>query len=534
MWMRGCSRCVNLGQFSSPEHENNGLERTNAMKLPHQHFSEFRHARLLSKLGAILVCGIFISQTCDAAEGQADQYASQQIKVAHARAVKSRKTAASRKVTSADAQAVAAQPTVKRRPSTLARAANGQSLSQALSQMPPKPLDGSLVKGNVQQAGFYESYGGGCDCAGPVCDCGEAVCGVEPLCGFEPACGCDMSVGCSCGVEAGCGLEVLPGCGLEGPACGLEGPFCGAEVGCGFEPMVDCGCDACAGATVDDCYPLFLPILRVDWRRFDFFAGVQGYKGPMNFANVNGANGDRVGSGSFGFYEGFNEGHSLERWFGCDIASQFGLRATQSNLSGAEFTNDTRTQIFLTGGLFRRVDYGFQYGVVVDYLNDDWYFQGDLTQIRGELSWNTGRCHTFGYQFAAGTGGDTSDTVVRDGAGGIVNGTVRFEPTDQNRLFYRRTLNGSGSWSGFAGWSDSDDGILGASLNLPLRQNLVLQTGATYLIANEGVNNGGNEEESWNLSIGLVFRPGGARGCGRYCRPMFDVADNGTFMVDRR
>ena len=54
----------------------------------------------------------------------------------------------------------------------------------------------------------------------------------------------------------------------------------------------------------------------------------------------------------------------------------------------------------------------------------------------------------------------------------------------------------------------------------------------TYLIPHEGSNSGGFAEENWNISMGLVYRPGGPRGCGRYCRPLFDVADNGTFMLD--
>ena len=478
-----------------------------------------KQASNFGRLLAIILMGTLITHSQLHAANQAERFANQRIEFRPAKRVKTPKPAASKKVVDADAGQVQTRKTsstasgTKRRPSNIARAASGQ----ALRDLPPAPLDGSLVQGQVRQATYVEGYGVvGCGCEGPVCDCGEVACGVEAGCGFEPACGCDMNVGCSCGVQAGCGFEVGPGCGVE--------------VGCGLEPVADCGCDACAGAPAADCYPLFLPILRVNWSRFDFFAGAMAFKGPMNFANVNGVGDDRNGSGSFGIYEGFNEGRSLKRWLGWDIAAQLGVRATQSNLSGAEFTGETRNQVFVTWGLFRRVDYGFQYGFVVDYLNEDWYFQGDLTQIRGELSWNTGRCHVFGYQFMASTGDDTSSTVVRDGSGAIVNGSVTFESTDQYRLFYRRTLNGSGAFDAFAGWTDRDDGLIGTTLNLPLRQKLGLQTGVTYLVPNGG----SNEEESWNLSLGVVFRPGGIHGGGRYCRPMFDVADNGTFMMDRR
>jgi hypothetical protein len=99
-------------------------------------------------------------------------------------------------------------------------------------------------------------------------------------------------------------------------------------------------------------------------------------------------------------------------------------------------------------------------------------------------------------------------------------------------LFYRQLLRGSGVWDSFAGWTGSDDGLLGSTLSLPVRRNLVLQAGSTYLIPNQGSASGGNREEGWNISLGMVYRPGGPTGSGRYNRPMFDVADNGTFMVD--
>ncbi len=385
-----------------------------------------------------------------------------------------------------------------------------------LAEVPESPLDGTLVRGKIRKVGYLEGNGSSC---GPVCDC--ASCGAEPVCGIEVGCGLEPG----CGIEVGCGIE--PGCGIE-VGCGVE-PGCGYEVGCGLESIGDCGCDACCNEV--DCIPFFLPLLRVNWCRFDFFAGVQGYTGPMN--HVGADNFGRASSGSFGFYEGFNEGRSLRRLFGWDMAAQFGVRATQSNLSGASFTEETRNQVFVTGGLFRRVDYGLQYGVVVDYLSDDWYFHGDLVQVRSELSWRTEGCHVCGFQYFAGVSDDTSTFTIRDGAGGIFNGTVNFEPTDQYRFFYRRLLPQSGQWDAFGGWSGNEDGIVGTTLSLPLRRNIVLSTGATFLFPTDNDEATDFEHESWNISLGLIYRPGGPKGCGRYCRPLFDVADNGTFMVER-
>ena len=209
-----------------------------------------------------------------------------------------------------------------------------------------------------------------------------------------------------------------------------------------------------------------------------------------------------------------------------------GLRATQSNLSGAEFAEDNRYQVFLTYGLFRRVDYGMQYGMVMDYLNDDWYYQVDLLQLRGELSWKSRGCNVYGFQFMAPLNSETSGTIVRDSTGNFFASTTAFEATDQYRFFYRRLLGSAGQWDFFGGWTGPGDGLIGSTFNLPVRRNLVLQTGSTFLIPREGNSSGGHREEGWNISVGLVYRPGGPTGAGRYSRPMFDVADNGTFMVD--
>ncbi len=432
-------------------------------------------------------------------------------------------------------------PVAKRpaaRSSLVSQAASGSLMTER-----PIALSSHAPRGEVAQASFVDGSFSSC---GPVCDCGdpgcgmEAVCGVEAGCGFEPACGMDVG----CGFEVGCGAEFgEPGCGLEScpsccgePVCGMEnvygGASCGTESFGGCDGSCDGGCDACCGAQT---YPLYLPLLRIEWCRFDFFAGVQAFKGPMSFANTDGTNGrSRVGSGSFGFYEGFNEGRSLKPLLGWDMAAQIGLRATQSNLSGAEFTGERRNQIFVTGGLFRRVDYGLQYGAVVDYLSDDWYFRGNLTQIRGEISWKEHGFNTYGMQIMSSLGSDSATTSVRNAAGALFSSNISFESTDQYRVFYRRMLHNAGQWDAFAGWTDRSDTLLGASMTLPLRQKLALSTGATYLIPNEGKNNNGFQEESWNLAIGLVYRPGGSMGAGRYARPMFDVADNGTFMVDRK
>ncbi|WP_146522326.1 DUF6666 family protein [Stieleria varia] len=383
----------------------------------------------------------------------------------------------------------------------------------------------------VQPVGYFH---GGCDGGcGPVCDCGtymEPGCGLEPGCGIEPGCGLEPG----CGFEPGCGLEGLGpmGCGAVGcDSFGCHG--CG-EVSCGAESG-PCGCDSCSGTAgrygqLNFC----VPVLYIAWQRIELFAGVQGFRGPMNFATVNAAGERRGDGGNFGFYEGFNEGRSLSWLNGWDMAWQWGLRATQANLGGTGFSDETRHQIFMTSGLFRRVDYGFQYGVVVDNLYDDWYYQAHLTQIRTELSWKTQGPHTVGFQFMASSGSDSSNTSVTNTSGTAFSENITFEATNQYRFFYRQLFGNRGSCDVFGGWTDNSDALMGMLADIPVGPRLSFNTGATYLSASENDLANEPEQESWNLSIGFTFRPGGLGGCHRHSRPMFNVADNGTFMVDRR
>lgn len=398
----------------------------------------------------------------------------------------------------------------------------------------------AVIGEGVMQVGFLEDVGHRC---GPVCGCdhpvvssplprggfmthhrsviGDPVCGVEIECGAEP-------LG---GLEPGCGWDTRRG--FHGSLSGGPGiiePLCGAESG------LPCDCGSCSPACGWDRFPLFLPVLRVNWQRMELFAGSQGYTGPMNFASAVAGNGQVASdSGSFGFYQGINEGRSLHNWLGIDLAAQLGVRATQSNLSGAEFSRDKRQQVFLTAGFFRRVDYGLQYGLVIDYLNEDWYYQADLTQLRGELSWRMRNCDEFGFQFMTGLGGERSDVFLRDVDGTAFTSRVFVEPLNHYRFFYRWRLPGDGSWTSFGGWSESSHGIVGSQVDLPVSDRISLQTAATYWSPGSGLGAAEHRAEAWSVSTGIVFRPGGPRrGGARYSAPLLPVADNGTFVVGPR
>jgi hypothetical protein len=168
------------------------------------------------------------------------------------------------------------------------------------------------------------------------------------------------------------GLPVPPDMYYDESGAAMQPGFGGDGCGpCG--PCRACGPGQWGGWGACVWVPLCIFIPRPPLDAFELFGGVQGFTGPAN----------RGGGGSFGFHEGFNWGMPL---FGC-MAWQWGANWTQSNFDGNYLTDDTRQQIFVTGGLFRRVDWGFQGGLVVDYLHDEWDYSADLLQLRGELSW---------------------------------------------------------------------------------------------------------------------------------------------------
>ncbi|MFN9880189.1 MAG: DUF6666 family protein, partial [Planctomycetota bacterium] len=119
-------------------------------------------------------------------------------------------------------------------------------------------------------------------------------------------------------------------------------------------------------------------------REAEYFGGAQAFQ-TSSFL-VPGSN-ERIGDCSFGFYSGLNLGLPL-RQLTCGLVSgQFGVRTVQSDFSGDLFSSDNRDQLFLTTGFYRRVDYGLQFGVVMDYLRENWFTNTEVIQMRGDLAW---------------------------------------------------------------------------------------------------------------------------------------------------
>lgn len=292
----------------------------------------------------------------------------------------------------------------------------------------------------------------------------------------------------------------------------------------------DCFGGDCWGCGRNGCCPRCL-IPMPSFSNIEAFTGVQGFTGPMN----------RGGNGSFGFSEGLNWGAAMP----LGLAAQLGMRATQSNLDGSLITPDDRTQMFVTAGFFRRVDLGLQGGLVFDYMHQDWDYVSDLNQLRGELSWKMDCGHEFGFWFAARGNRQTANINMpvlptTQSVPGVTS-SVRYtststttEATNIYAFFYRKQWANCGEGRVFGGWTDDNRGLVGLDGYVPLSGRLGLSTNVLYLVP-ATTSNTQFMDETWNVSINLVWsRQGSSRGNTNYCRPLFDVGNNGNFLVKRR
>jgi hypothetical protein len=312
-------------------------------------------------------------------------------------------------------------------------------------------------------------------------------------------------------------IEVEPGeIIVEGPV--WEGDvFADAQPGM---PVAGPAPDCCGGSgCVECCFPC--PLLP--WENLDLRGGVHGFTGAAN----------RGETGSFGFHYGLNWGTPVPIG---SLGGQIGVELVHSNFSGGEFTDATRNQVFATAGLFRRVDWGLQGGLVVDYMRDDWYLELDLMQLRGELSWVFPNCHELGVWFTASTKDHSTQAIVFESDDNRQTIAETYETNDLFAFFYRRRLQHlGGEGRVFAGFSGKSDGLIGADLRLPISHRLALETEFIYLIPEERVDSLDHRDENWNVGISLVWHPGPpAVGCHSYYRPLFNVANNGNFLIRRQ
>lgn len=265
--------------------------------------------------------------------------------------------------------------------------------------------------------------------------------------------------------------------------------------------------------------------------------GVLAFSNAMNFAGAgtNVLSGD--GSGSFGFQESLQWSTPVPGLLQGEMGAQVGVRTVQANLTGAEVTADGRNQIYLTAGLFRRADYGLQGGLVVDYLGERWYLNTDLVQLRGELSYMFEPNHEFGFRFTSGMQSSFASGSILNDAGALATTSGTFTALDQYRVFTRHVLDQDLATylELSAGWSDESHGILGGIIETAVSSQLSVQSSFTLGIPGDSISVAEHQHEQWQLGFMMVWTP--SRPCRSglqdYYRPLFEVADPGSFWVGR-
>jgi hypothetical protein len=279
--------------------------------------------------------------------------------------------------------------------------------------------------------------------------------------------------------------------------------------------------DECDEIDVGPDTPWAESLTRWWTRDLELLGGVHGFKGPF----------DQGHNGNFGFHGGFNFGAPLGFW---DWGWQIGAEVAASNLTGGQTIDnqsENRTQFFVTGGIFKRArDWGFQWGVVYDWLHDAYYTNADLKQIRSDTSFIfPGRVHEIGYFGAYGTGGGQFVLLDRP-----AQNFIFLESTDVFAFYYRRYFSGGGDGRIWLGWSGNGDGVLGGEIRVPMGTSWELQNRFNYLIPKQGNGSDAVNNESWGVTIDLVWYIGHPSKCERWhpYRPMLNVADNTLFMTN--
>lgn len=320
------------------------------------------------------------------------------------------------------------------------------------------------------------------------------------------------------------GEYVDEGYGGHGHGCGCDDCGSGAYFDrCGFGPANDCrDCEP-----IEDCWMNGLGGLLYNG---EYFAGAHAFTSPGVF-QIPGTNQNGLSNSSFGFHGGFNFGLPLYRLTCGLVSGQFGANVVTSNYNGSPLSSDNRGQLFVTAGLFRRVDQGLQFGVVADVLHEEWFAELDIVQIRGDLSYAMGNNRQIGFRFAEGVQDSSAQGIFENV--GLTN--VTGDVFDTYRFYYHHACECGGYNEFYIGWSGESHTVVGFDYDLPLNYKWALRSGFTYLIPEDDDPNQqfGNSNEAWNVSVGLVWRPRGRNWYPWYHRPILPVADNGSMIIRR-
>lgn len=250
------------------------------------------------------------------------------------------------------------------------------------------------------------------------------------------------------------------------------------------------------------------------------FTGPHGFEGPLDFGT----------NGNFGYHYGMNWSFPFPIWSCLGVGGQVGAQVLTSNFSGDLVTavnDEDRNQTYVTGGLFHRGQcHPWAFGVVYDYLDDDYYNNFEFGQVRAEISRRFGCRNELGAWIAAGVDEDDEDVLIN-------NQLFRTEVRDQYVFFWRHYFPTGGEVRYWGGVTDDNDGIFGGDFYVPLSCKWGLSGDFNYVHPEEGTGADGVMNEAWYVGFQFVWVPSGNAQCLRKSpyRPLFNVANSGTFLT---
>ncbi len=206
-----------------------------------------------------------------------------------------------------------------------------------------------------------------------------------------------------------------------------------------------------------------------DPARFEVLLGAQSFQGPLSFPRAGGVSG---GGGRFGIHQGVQWTGPVP-WVLCGwLHGQVGFRATQNQWNGSPHFDGRHDQTFFTTGLFRRVDFGLQGGVVFDLLREDTYFQTQLTQLRGNLSFAFLNQSEIGFEWARHLDSQVEREWIR-GATATTALESEIVATDTNRFYWSTLLPAQPRIRTDVGlgFASGHRFLVDGSLTMPLRES---------------------------------------------------------------
>ena len=121
----------------------------------------------------------------------------------------------------------------------------------------------------------------------------------------------------------------------------------------------------------------------------------------------------------------------------------------------------------------------------------------------------------------------------RDSSDPDPNLPVSFKPIAQGFLYWRHTWNNDASLTGRFGLAERPGlFVFGAESRAPLTKHVALTGDFTYIMPNDAGGAAAQQQEIWNVSVGIEFALGGfGHGCTVRPEPFFPVANNGSLAV---